>query len=121
MVSTGMKGDAAAIRLLFGDEAADENAAGQRVQLIEFPVADRAFQAGAGGVVIAVVAIFVLSLGSLAAGLARGGSGDHLIKKAQPRSGLTLGNGIVHLGHIYSRHRQAAVLRRRQNHAATGE
>ncbi len=117
------EGHAAAIGLLFGKKAADEGAARQLVQLVKFPVADRAFQPGAAVVVaFAPVAFAVLPI----VGFARGGrgaaaSGDNLFEETRQLIRLDPEKLDVHFRHVDRGHRQATILCCRQDHAAAGE
>jgi len=97
------------------------------VDLIQLPVANRAPETAAG-VTMTVVAVALLvvvcrvavRIGSAATRTSRWG-GNHLLEEPRQLIRLDLEELDVHLGHIHRRHRQAATLSRRQDHATAGE
>jgi hypothetical protein len=115
------EGDAAAFGLLFGEKAADEGAARQLVQLIEIPVADGALEARAAVVIDAAASSSSPCSSSPACSLLVVPGRATTFSRKRQLIGLDLEELDVHFGHIDRGHRQAAVLRRRQNHAAAGE
>ncbi|MNS27176.1 hypothetical protein D3C72_591200 [compost metagenome] len=114
------EGDVAAVRLVVGDETALIDAGRQRIQAVQIPVADRAFQAAVVG--IAPVVLFVVAAFIFVGGR-RGVAANAQHRFEQFRHTVRRHAQKLHvdLGHVHGRHRQTAVLAGRQHHAAAGE
>ena len=113
------EGDAAAVGLLLGEEAADEGAVGHLVEAVERPAVHCALQAGAA--VVPVVVLFVVTAFFTLLAWRLGCTGDDLLEELRQLLGFDLEELDVDLGHVHRAYRQAAVLRSRQHHAFAGE
>ena len=111
--------DVAAVRAGVGGEAAQVDALGAGAQLlVKLPARDRALQAAAAPLAVAVVVDLAVLVDARAGAITPAG---HLFQEERQRLAFNAQELHVHLGGVDRDHRQPAVQPGRQHHAAAGK